>query len=175
MKRILVALSTVFLPMLSLAAPPITEPVDVNVTNPVLQVEVSNADPIPVAVSSSSAPYQFELCLKEGNGTCSRSLGGVVPSSVGVPQGKTLVIEFITAYCGLLPSPNFLYRLVLRTTVGTVSAEHHIPGINPAFVAAQQARIYADPGSTVTFADILQQSSGDAACFMTISGQLVDP
>lgn len=34
------------------AGPPITEPVDVNVTNPVLPVEVSNADPIPVSVAA---------------------------------------------------------------------------------------------------------------------------
>ena len=32
--------------------PPVTEPVDVNVTNPVLPVEVSNSDPIPVSVSN---------------------------------------------------------------------------------------------------------------------------
>ena len=32
--------------------PPVTEPVDVNVTNPVLPVEVSNADPIPVSVTN---------------------------------------------------------------------------------------------------------------------------
>jgi len=32
--------------------PPVTEPVDVNVTNPVLQVEVSNADPLPVTIQN---------------------------------------------------------------------------------------------------------------------------
>jgi hypothetical protein len=55
MNRILVALSAVFLPMLSVAAPPITEPVDVNVTNPVLPVEVSNSYPIPVSVQPPAA------------------------------------------------------------------------------------------------------------------------
>jgi hypothetical protein len=34
------------------AKPPITEPVDVVVTNPVVPVEVSNSDPIPVSVSN---------------------------------------------------------------------------------------------------------------------------
>jgi len=36
----------------ALAAPPITEPVDVVVTNSVVPVEVSNAEPIPVSVSN---------------------------------------------------------------------------------------------------------------------------
>lgn len=35
--------------------PPVTEPVDVFVTNPVLPVEVSNADPIPVSVANLPA------------------------------------------------------------------------------------------------------------------------
>jgi hypothetical protein len=34
------------------AKPPITEPVDVVVTNPVVPVEVSNSDPVPVSVSN---------------------------------------------------------------------------------------------------------------------------
>jgi hypothetical protein len=87
MNRMLVALSTVCWPMLSVAAPPITEPVDVNVTNPVLPVEVSNADPIPVALVGQAAriPYSDDDVGECNTANCFFEY----PT---VPAGKRLVI-----------------------------------------------------------------------------------
>jgi hypothetical protein len=95
--------------------PPVTEPVDVNVTNPVLQVEVSNADPIEVTgqVGVASAPVTHmgqnvaeHVSLSTGSGsntTCPsgqlaafrKFSDGSSPSPFGefvVPDGKTFVI-----------------------------------------------------------------------------------
>jgi len=95
------------------AAPPITEPVDVIVTNPVLQVEVSNADPIEVTgqVGVASTPVSHmgqnvadhvSLITGSGGGTTCPSgqlaafrqfADGDSPlSEFVVPDGKTFVI-----------------------------------------------------------------------------------
>ena len=93
------------------AGPPITEPVDVNVANPVLQVEVSNADPIEVTGQVGSAPVTHmgqdvadHVSLITGSGgstTCpSGQLAAFRQFADGnspfdefvVPEGKTFVI-----------------------------------------------------------------------------------
>ena len=56
--------------------PPITEPVDVVVTNPVVPVEVSNSDPIPVSVSNipEITLIPFSRQCEEVADTCSIDL-----------------------------------------------------------------------------------------------------
>ena len=88
MNRMLVALSAVCLPMLSLAAPPITEPVEVTVANPVLQVEVSNADPVPVTIGEP-VRFQEQELLVIAQGSFSEAL-----SLFNVPAGKTAIVKF---------------------------------------------------------------------------------
>ena len=89
------------------AAPPITEPVDVNVINPALQVEVSNADPVPVVSAPATHMGQNvsdHVSLVTGGGgstTCPSgqlaafrqfSDGNVPFQEFVVPEGKTFVI-----------------------------------------------------------------------------------
>jgi hypothetical protein len=91
MNRMLVALSVVCLPMLSEAKPPITEPVDVKVTNPSLMVEVANADPVPVALVGQAArtPYSFDDV-----GECNTLF--CFFEFPAVPAGKRLVILHVS-------------------------------------------------------------------------------
>jgi hypothetical protein len=56
--------------------PPVTEPVDVTVVNPVLPVEVSNADPIPVSVANipDKSLIPFSRQCEVADETCSIDL-----------------------------------------------------------------------------------------------------
>jgi len=96
-----------------------------------------------------------------------------------VPAGKRLVIEFVTAQ-GTVPSGEFPeFKLV--ATVGGISAEHSLltspmsqSGSLVRFEASEVVRIYADPGTTVTF--LVRRPNGAAGAAnlgMTISGHLV--
>ena len=94
MDRMLIALFAVSLPMLSVAAPPITEPVDVIVTNPVLPVEVSNANPIPVAIAGGSGQTLYGHTI----GTTCPFLNLCTATFPAVPAGKRLEVKFIAAW-----------------------------------------------------------------------------
>ena len=87
------------------AGPPLNEPVDVTVTNAVIPVEVSNADPVPVEVVSLPLPvselpanrYQKTVSVDEWNVTTpGNSLITISGSILGIPSDKILVLEFVS-------------------------------------------------------------------------------
>jgi hypothetical protein len=87
MKRTILALAIAGLSFAAYASPPPgggpPGPIDVNVTNPVVPVEVSNADPVPVAVVSQPAgePFAEDLVAScEFSNVCTAQFPAV-PSS----------------------------------------------------------------------------------------------
>ena len=95
------------------AAPPITEPVDVSVTNPVLPVEVSNADPIPVSVV---APQPDVRCGTAFVGSVSGAAGSVKRLSGSTTVTESVCPEMYVDYVMLDPSTTTavdVYRLRL--------------------------------------------------------------
>ena len=122
MNRVLVALSAICLPMLSVAAPPITEPVDVNVTNPVLPVEVSNADPIPVSIVTPTYPNQTVCTLRGASATTSDGgFAAVISQSssmatlLSCPPGVKGVLvrrAVLALYRGVTPGPENVQNVI---------------------------------------------------------------
>jgi hypothetical protein len=87
----------------ALAAPP---QVDVNVTNPVLAVEVSNADPIPVTDVAGAGRTPFMQNI-------SRTFGDADPGvGLTVPAGKRAVFKHVSGLCSST-SPTFSFVRLL--------------------------------------------------------------
>lgn len=101
------------LPFFANAADKLTEPVDVNVINPVVQVEVSNANPVPVSgvVTSADNPALAPVSLK-GEFNFAAINNQVLLTTV--PAGKRLVIDHVSYYSGG-PDTGELIFLSLRT------------------------------------------------------------
>lgn len=96
-RAVVVALIVALVPLASLADPPTLAPVDVNVTNPVLPVEIDNADPIPVSAQMQEhlAQYSFSCtALTESTETCTAPLG----DTVTLPEGQRFVIKYLSAH-----------------------------------------------------------------------------
>jgi hypothetical protein len=122
-------------------------------------------------------PFQIGFPFTMNSGT------EQVFQSITVPDGKRLVIEYVSMGSGSVPVGQHLF-IILRTFVGGVGAFHYVavtpqgrlapPNVADTFVASQPMRVYADPGTTVTIQ--MQRDSGYAACGpnLTVSGYLVD-
>jgi hypothetical protein len=122
---------------------------------------------------ASSAGTPFQKALLQLN---------TLPVAFSVPPDKRLVIEFVSGECGSPDASSVLLRASLSTTVGGELAAHFMP-IEPRTTApallhtfAFQARIHADPGSSVSFSRVAAEAPpGLFQCHVTVSGQLVDP
>jgi hypothetical protein len=96
-------------------------------------------------------------------------------NSFTVPSGKRLVIEYVSA-SGVVPSGS---SLIYSVTTGSV--QHWIPVTQQAadsyqvlFIAGQQTRLYAEPGTTVIVGVLRAGIGGTASANISISGSLVD-
>jgi hypothetical protein len=141
--------------MLSVAGPPVVEPVDVTVTNPVLPVEVSNADPIPVSVVQDSAAspegarevFRKTVSVDFGNGSGNCNTSDILT----VPSGKRAVIQNISG-SAFLTQPAKLTAVSLRIVsdplIFVPAAEAYpITTIANSYYASffgQQTHIYTD-------------------------------
>ena len=93
-----------------------------------------------------------------------------------VPNGKRLVIEYVSGE-GSLPAGNkLLFARLQVETQGSIVLHRFLPvltgteGNVDVFLVSQQTRLYADPGSTV----ILSVLPANAIFSVTVSGYLVD-
>lgn len=91
---------------------PVSNPVNTRITNSVVPVEVSNADPIPVAVSDSEGSREIyfkkvKVRLPNEDSVCNSD------DPITVPAGKRLVIEYVSAY-GSVVVPAELVVFMLR-------------------------------------------------------------
>jgi hypothetical protein len=103
MKRAALALALASLSSIAAAAPPTA---NVNVTNPVLQVEVSNADPIPVAVAAEAARTPFFQRLSRNFGTTGDG------TTLTIPKGKRAIFKSASGIC-VSSSPTFVFARLL--------------------------------------------------------------
>jgi hypothetical protein len=118
-------------------------------------------------------PFQRELCRDLGEGIGCESL----PAAFTVPLDRRAVIEFVSARCQLTGSPSVINSF-LATTVGGVEGTHQIqlrflPLSSSVIDAAQQMRVYADPGTGVLFGFSGSVVPGDAiVCRALVSGYM---
>ena len=122
-------------------------------------------------------PFQAELCLENGSATCSSLPGSLaVPfaTSSGEPV-RRLVIEYVSGECLLVGSSGGVSIFGLVTAANGVSLLHRLVPVAPVVgsrtVAAQDTRIYADPGSEVRF--VTSVIGANSLCSMAVSGHLV--
>lgn len=97
MTRLMLALAMASFSFDALAVPPVKPPTDVNVTNPVLPVEVSNADPIPVVSPPAplwqGTPYIATVVV----------FGSQCSALEPIPEGMVLFVQRATASFNVAP------------------------------------------------------------------------
>jgi hypothetical protein len=81
---------------LSVTASAAEKPLPVTVENPVLPVEVRNADPIAVKVEGNSVQTPYSHDVASGDSTC--TVSSCFIRFPAVPVGKMLVINHVSAY-----------------------------------------------------------------------------
>lgn len=154
---------------LSLVASAADKPLPVTVANPVLPVEVSNADPILVRDADNPARNAVTETV-------------FYPNAYAVPAGKRLVIEFVSGFVSSNGGGSAAAVGVFTgkaTDSGILNYVHQIPasllydaGTQKSFTFSQLTRLYADEGSEVR---IGYSGTGTPAQFyLTFTGYLVD-
>jgi len=126
-------------------------------------------------------PFQTTLCLTASFGQPASSCGSTT-SQYAVPSDRRLVIEFVSGFCSTGPvggTALTILRTELNTTVAGIPVQHNIP-LTPGlghFDAAQQTRIYADPGTNVNLGGSLSAGSTPTSviCDITMSGYTITP
>jgi hypothetical protein len=159
MKRTILALAIAGLSVAAYASPPPgggpPTPIDVNVTNPVLPVEVSNANPVPVVTANQ--PVMIRKFTE----------AGTEDAVYTVPVDKTFVLEhvnctslsdvlFVGIFQGELQTGNFVYSVPLAGETASI------------LIADGATRIYFAPGSELKLRIYLGVSGGQTTC--TLSG-----
>jgi hypothetical protein len=110
--------------------------------------------------------------------SCSTVAAGPVSCSAtfNVPAGKVLVLEYLMIRS--IESGSTTVDYVLTTTAnGNAAPYQYAPGtrVQSNFpIGEHQVRIYADPGSTVTFAGVEDSNAGTVFFAVNMSGHLVD-
>jgi hypothetical protein len=137
-------------------------------------------EPVPVVLENGAAiagdiakaqgaqqPFGVQLSCKFGG------FGQCVANAPVSPSAR-LVIEFVTARCETTSPSPIVSAASLTTTVGPNAAAVHwlrLQVQGPAQVVSELVKIYADPGTTVSFTAAATTQFGD--CIITLSGQMV--
>lgn len=137
------------------------KPSDVNVVNPSLNVEVANADPIPVTISPSQESFQF------GSVPASFSGSSVSLAVATVPAGKELVVEHVSVLLNL-GGPNGLSSVSINKNVGFFEADGIVcaqqgsttNGLNHFYSCSSQTLFHVAAGQTLNFSIQAVDSSG---------------
>lgn len=144
------------------------KPTDVNVINPSLNVEVANANPIPVTISPSQESFQF------GSAATSFSGSSVSLAVATVPTGKELVVEHVSAVLNLAGvnglSSVSINRLVYENNVGHYETDGIVcaqqgsttNGLNHYYSCSSQTLFHVAAGQTLNFFIQAVDSSGGA-------------
>lgn len=122
MKRSMLALALVSFSIVASAA---DKPLPVTVANPVLPVEVSNADPIPVLPTTPSEipanRYQISLSVDtwtdSGVGSSYITISG---SSLAIPSDKILVLEFVYSEARVNPGDKANLEITCQGASSTI-------------------------------------------------------
>jgi len=143
-------------------------------------VQLGNTSANPVPVVPSDEPFQTKLALHSGDGS----------ALFVVPQGKRLVIEFVSIAAtavatGAMPSEVTMFFEV-QTTVNGVAVNHYMPvapqvkfpsngySTTSKLIGAQELRLYADPGTTVYATTQEAVSGAIQSVSISISGHLIN-
>jgi hypothetical protein len=140
-----------------------------------LLVLVGNTDSNPVPVKDVGAqatePFHRELCLTIGAGNCQgvSSFFAVPETTASGRPVRRLVIEYASG--GAVPGLTVLEPQLKTTLGGTLVRHHVVPVVLPQGWTgfAQQTRIYADPGTFVSFGGTFD---GAGPFFTAVSGYL---
>ena len=157
------------------AGPPTIGSVDVHVTNPVLSVEVSNADPIPVSLGDQGTPFAVSFdCWKNSNGT--------QPCPVHeLRAAQRAVIEQMSGTC--YGKGTNVAGARIRTSTGGEYHEHQLPvGLGQQGTEDETMkyysfgglmRVYANAGAQIQSQYSVDDISAEAyGCSWSISGLL---
>jgi hypothetical protein len=134
------------------------------------------ASPLEVRDRDNPAQQPFQAKVR-----CSTTLAGC-GESVATPTGQRVVVEFVTI--GAFMPVGEVAQCGVSTTAGGRFVFHDLPLSPPAVTIgnsggftsfAQGVRIYADPGSGVSFSCVRSGFGGGSVTFLfSISGYLVD-
>jgi hypothetical protein len=121
--------------------------------------------------SSSTERFHQQLNLTVADGAM-----GVFDSSITVPAGKQLIVEFVSISAAV-PTGQKL-RSSISTTVGGSTASYAVPvnSQDPAndttdvIIANQALKVAADPSSTVSLYAVRNSSKGTATVTISVSG-----
>lgn len=114
-------------------------------------------------------PYQAGIPCAFGATGIPSSCSG----SLTAPPAQRLVIEFVSATCGLNPGVAII-GATLGTSVSGSFVTHSFAAPAPSSEnLGQQVRLYADPGSTLEFSLDLSAVNPGGGCIVSVSGQAV--
>lgn len=184
MSRLIAALA---LAGVSLVASAADKPLPVTVTNPVVPVEVSNADPIPVSVTSIPAAssdlthrHQFTFGNSEWDAT---TVGTSLIRSTGldIPSDKVLLLEYAYAEARVNPGERVFLSITCQTSfdIGPVTAPIPLTSAGvfagkEFFVGGGPMKCYGDSNAMATLVRNSTASVGSAHSSVSLGGYLID-
>jgi len=140
---------------------------------PATTINGQTITPVVVRNMDESARHPFQHSF---SCTVSPVVGVNCSDHFAVPTGKELVIEYVQFY-GLELGGNTVITYLLNTSVGGLGSTYYYPRGTATWsnvpVTHELTRIYADPGSTVTFTGVAN-SSTSMSFSATVSGYLID-
>jgi hypothetical protein len=163
-----------------LATIAMVDPRQVHAQQPPLPVTVTNGITRPVPMFGTDNPA-FQPFQHSAEFSTSVGVGSGFITITTVPAGKRLVIEFVSVdVFNFAGSP--VHSVYITTTTAGVTTYHRFvlfgQGLdafgNGVSAAAQQVRLYADPGTTVSGSLTRSGSVGTAEAGFHISGYFVD-
>jgi hypothetical protein len=134
-------------------------------------------NPHPASAVTNPTPVQIVPSVPYGN-TVSGGFG--LPSTIKVPAGKHLIIETLSLQVDVTPSGSKMGAFVTYTSASK-SVTLFVPltfaytttsNNFDTYVATQEVRLYADPGTSVTL-DVFSPTGSKGTLFLTVSGYLI--
>ena len=136
----------------------------------------------PITVSIANTPLATTDTTLSGRTPFSKRLdlnfvSGSASGTVVVPAGKRLVLTYVSTDVGVKVGASVL--LDLATVNGGAEVEAHLPAVpqgvilgEDSFAASDPVTVYADPGSTVTFAALDTDTAGSGGLIVGLYGYL---
>jgi len=129
------------------------------------------------AVNANTSAVQIVPATPFGD---TESGGFSQPSIITVPRGRHLIIETLSINVDVTPSGSNIEAFVSYTSAGkqvTVFVPLTFSSKNPSngfdtYVATQNVRLYADPGTAITLSTSSPTGS-QGTTFLTVSGYLI--
>ena len=154
-------------------------------------VTVGNLETSPALIRDvdrpSNEPFSGSICILNGSGVdpCDSPHSGFgVPTTTSGKTVKRLVIEYVSGSCEMSRPDTFLLVVELGIDAALSSGRTHylvpvgVPNVSGGgnfYAVAQQTRIYANPGQSVTIGPVLRGASADwsTVCNFQVEGSLI--